>query len=146
METTFQPSRSILRSRITIIEAIELTLLALAVWCLALLANLSEPLLDTVALFALLVALELVVLGSWAIYNLYIRIARAGGQIVDIGLWITASLLTASYTFWAWTVLDINRWIIAKLVYRGEAPVEYAWSTRSKQVRKVWEQIRKDAV
>jgi hypothetical protein len=82
-------------------------------------------------------------LGSWAIFNGYIRVARAGGRIVDIGLWVIASALTASYTFWAWSILDINRIIISKLFYRGDAPVELAWSWRSKQVRKAWEQAQK---
>jgi hypothetical protein len=60
-----------------------------------------------------------------------------------VGLWIIAAMLTASYTFWAWTILDVNRWLMQKLVYRGAAPVEYAWSARSKQIRKAWEQARK---
>jgi hypothetical protein len=88
---------------------------------------------------------EGILLGSWVVYNVYIRIARAGGRIVDIGLWILASVLTSSYTFWAWTILDINRLLVAKLFYRGEAPVEYAWSITSKQVRKLWEQAQKTA-
>jgi hypothetical protein len=94
-------------------------------------------------LFSLFVVIEGGLLGSWAIYNLYIRIARAGGRRVDVGLWIIAAAATGSYTFWAWTILDINRWIMKKLFYRGEAPVEYAWSSRSKQVRKAWEAARK---
>ena len=62
---------------------------------------------------------------------------------MDIGLWVIASLATGSYTFWAWTILDINRLLMAKLFYRGEAPVEYAWSVRSKQIRKLWERAQK---
>ena len=88
---------------------------------------------------------EGLLLGSWAIYNVYIRIARAGGRIVDIALWVVASLATGSYTFWAWTILDVNRFIMSRLFYCGEAPLEYAWSARSKQVRKGWEQMRKAA-
>jgi hypothetical protein len=30
-----------------------------------------------------------------------------------------------------------------KLFYRGEAPVEFAWSVRSKAIRKAWEEARK---
>ena len=82
-------------------------------------------------------------LGTWAIYNAYIRIARAAGRTLDVIIWILASLATGTYTFWAWTILDINRFLLSRIVYRGEAPVEYAWSTRSKQVRRIWEQMQK---
>jgi hypothetical protein len=34
---------------------------------------------------------------------------------------------------------------MSKLFYRGEAPVEYAWSARSKLGRKLWEQTQKAA-
>ena len=94
-------------------------------------------------MLSLLLIIEGGLLGSWGIYNIYIRLARAGGRRVDVGLWIIAAAATGSYTFWAWTILDINRWIMKKLFYRGEAPVEYAWSSRSKQVRKAWEAARK---
>ena len=62
---------------------------------------------------------------------------------MDIALWMIASAFTGSFTFWAWTVLDLNRLLVAKLFYQGQAPVEYAWSVKSKQVRKRWERIRK---
>jgi hypothetical protein len=89
---------------------------------------------------------QIIFLGSWAIYNVYIRIARAGGRTVDIGIWILASLATGTYTFWAWLILDVNRFLMSKLFYRGEAPVEYAWSWRSKQIRKLWEQTKKASI
>jgi hypothetical protein len=60
-----------------------------------------------------------------------------------MGLWILTSILTASYAFWVLTFLDLNRFLMAKVFYRGDAPVEYAWSSHSKQVRKLWEQMRK---
>jgi hypothetical protein len=91
----------------------------------------------------LIEAIELALLGSWVIYNVHIRIARAAGRMVDIGLWIIASALTGSYIFWAWTILDVNRYVMAKLFYRGKAPVEYAWSIRSKQIRNMWGQTQK---
>jgi hypothetical protein len=145
MEATFQPSLQHLRTRIIVIEAIELAVLGFGLWGLLALipGNPSTPaLLDLMFYFVLT---EGILLGSWVLYNVYIRIARAGGRIVDIGLWILASVLTSSYTFWAWTILDINRLLVAKLLYRGEAPVEYAWSITSKQVRKLWEQAQKAA-
>lgn len=82
----------------------------------------------------------------WGVYLLYIRLARAGGGVVDVGLWILMAAITSSFTFWCWTALDINRFIMAKLFYRGETPVEYAWSARSKGRRREWEQARKAAM
>jgi hypothetical protein len=144
METTFEPSLlQNFQSRITVIEAIELTFLTLGVWCLGAYNDIRTGGADLAELISFLVIFEIIVLGSWAIYNLYIRIARAAGQSLDIAIWVLSSIATASYTFWAWTILDINRFIVSRLLYRGEAPVEFAWSSRSKQVRKLWEQARK---
>ncbi len=81
----------------------------------------------------------------WGVYLLYIRLARWGGATLDVGLWIIASLVTATFTFWCWSVLDINRLILSKLLYNGEAPVEFAWSATSKRRRKEWEAARKSA-
>lgn len=144
METALQPSLpQQLRTRITIIEAIELALLGFGLWSLIALipGNTSTP--DVLSLMIFLVFTEGILLGSWVLYNVYIRIARVGGSKIDIALWILAAALTGSYTFWAWTILDINRLIMAKLFYQGQAPVEYAWSTRSKQGRKFWEQAQR---
>lgn len=79
----------------------------------------------------------------WGSYLLYIRLARWGGPLVDVGLWVLMAFITSSATFWVWSVLDVNRWIMSKLFYRGEAPLEYAWSQASKRRRKEWEQARK---
>jgi len=143
MEMTMQSSHQSFRNKIVTIEAIEFAALGFGLWCLIAFAsgNTSDFSFFDLLIFFLLT--EGIFFGSWAIYNLFIRIARAGGRRVDIRLWILAAGLTGSYTFWAWTILDINRLIVKKLFYRGEAPVEYAWSARSKQVRKVWEQARK---
>ena len=83
---------------------------------------------------------------NWLVYRLYMFISERGGKIVDILLWIGAAALTTSFTFWSWTVMDINRWIVAKLFYRGPAPVAYAWSYNSKLRRKMWNQARKQGV
>ncbi len=143
METTMESSFSNIRSKLALIEFIELGSLGFAVWCLGAI-TIIETKAGFVELISFLIGLEGIILGSWAIYNGYIRVARAGGRLVDYGLWIVASLATASYTFWAWSILDINRLVVSKLLYRGDAPVEYAWSGRSKQVRKVWEKARKE--
>lgn len=142
METTLQPSLSPLRSKITIIEAIELSFLTFGVWCLGALTDIRNGSVDVYELLTFLIGLGLIVLGSWLIYNVYIRVARAGGRHVDVVLWILASIFTGSYTFWAWTILDINRLLMTKIFYQGEAPVEYAWSAKSKYVRKMWEKTR----
>ena len=143
METTFEPTlQQNFRSKIALLEFIELSALGFALWVFGAFNAISsgESFFDQIDF---LIGLELIVLGSWAIYNVYIRVARAGGRMVDIAIWIIASLVTASYTFWAWTILDINRWLVSKLFYRGEAPVEYAWNARSKQIRRAWEQAQK---
>lgn len=143
METVFQPSLSPLRSKITIIEAIELAILTFGIWSLATLVDSSDGSMNYSEVFTYLIGLELIVLGSWVIYNVYIRIARLAGRRVDIALWVIASALTGSYTFWAWTILDLNRLLMARLFYQGEAPLEYAWSAKSKHVRKLWEQAQR---
>lgn len=143
MENTIEPSFSNIRNKLALIEAIELASLGFAIWCLGAASAIGSPEGSFSELFPFLLGLEGIILGSWALYNGFIRVARAGGRIVDIGLWIIASGLTASYTFWAWSILDINRLIVSKSLYRGNAPVELAWSARSKQVRKTWEQARK---
>ncbi len=139
MENQVKSPLQALRNKIVLIEAIELAMLGFVFWILASLITIGAPDVGLSNLIVFFIMLEGGLLGSWLIYNLYIRIARAGGRSIDIALWVIATVVTASYTFWAWTILDINRWIIAKLFYRGVAPVEYAWSVRSKQIRKVWE-------
>lgn len=143
MEVAMQSSPQGFRSKIAMIEFVELASLGFLLWCLGTIVSIGKPDSSFSDLTTFLVITEGILLGSWAIYNLYIRIARAGGRFVDVGLWVVASLLTASYTFWAWIILDGNRFLMSKLFYRGDAPVEYAWSARSKQVRKLWEQARK---
>jgi len=139
MENQITSPMQMLRSKITVIEALELSVLGFVLWVLVSLITIGAPDVGISNLIIIFIMVEGGLLGSWLIYNLYIRIARAGGKVVDIGLWITATIFTASYTFWAWTILDINRWLMAKLFYRGEEPVEFAWSVRSKQIRKMWE-------
>jgi hypothetical protein len=127
------------------IEAIELTAIGFLLWFLIAILSVNTPDSSFIELIIFFVIFEGILLGSWAIYNAYIRIARAGGKIIDIVLWIIATGLTGSYTFWAWSILDINRIIVSKFLYLGDAPVELAWSARSKQVRKAWEKAQKEA-
>src|ERR1700752_137835 len=147
METTFESSSGsalqALRTRIALIEFIELGSLGFALWCFFVLASPKTADSSLLDLIVFLAVTEGAFLGSWAIYNIYIRIARAGGRFVDVALWILASLLTSTYTFWAWSILHLNRLLMSKLLYLGEAPVEFAWSSSSKQVRKAWEKARK---
>ena len=144
-----------LRSNLTALEAVELPLLIaglcapILIWYTIDMArvapNIQEALTTAVWSVFFGLAAMLAGLALWGVYLLYIRIARWGGPAVDVGLWLICSLATATFTFWCWTVLDINRWIIAKLLYRGEAPVEFAWSAPSKRRRKDWEAARKAA-
>jgi hypothetical protein len=143
METTLQPSSQSLRNKIVVIEAIELASLGFFLWCFGAFVAMRTPQASFSDQIVFLFITEGILLGSWSMYNVYIRIARAGGRFVDVGIWIIASLLTTSYTFWAWTILDLNRRFIARQFYRGEAPIEYAWSIRSKQIRKAWEKAQK---
>ena len=131
------------RNKIAMIEAIELASIGFVGWCLIAALSVNTPDSSIVDLIIFLLITEGGLLGSWAIYNLYIRVARATGRFMDVLIWIIAAGLTGSYTFWAWSILDINRLIVSKLLYRGDAPVELAWSARSKQVRKAWEKARK---
>ncbi|HZM21525.1 MAG TPA: hypothetical protein VFC02_07270 [Anaerolineales bacterium] len=147
METTFESSsESVLqsvRNKIALMEFIELGVIGFALWCFFLLASPNTPNSTPLELVIFLAVTEGMLLGSWALYNIYIRIARAGGRFVDVALWVLASLLTSTYTFWAWSILDLNRLLISKFLYLGEAPVEFAWSSRSKQIRKIWEKSKK---
>lgn len=143
METQITSPLQALRNKITLIELLELSTLGFGLWVIVSLLTIGAPDVGLLNLIVVFIMIEGGLLGSWLIYNLYIRIARAGGKAVDIGLWVIATTVTASYTFWAWTILDVNRWLMKKLFYRGEAPVEFAWSVRSKAIRKAWEEARK---
>jgi hypothetical protein len=142
METTFQPSYSVIRSKITTIEAIELSVIGFLFTALTALIPTDTPM-DLMTFVIGFFVLEAFLLGSWAIYLAYIRLTRGLHRRLDIRLRFLLAFLTSTYTLWAWIILDINRWLIARLLYRGEAPVEYAWSSRSKQARKEWEQANK---
>lgn len=143
MEATFEPSVPTIRNKIALIEAIELFLIASGLWLLVALTSPGTPDQSLVDLIIFFFIFQGIFLGSWAIYNSYIRIARAAGRTLDVAIWVLASLATGTYTFWAWSILDVNRFIMSRLFYRGEAPVEYAWSWRSKHIRKLWEQAKK---
>ena len=143
LQSSSQTSMQNFRTRVALIEFIELAVLGFVFWCFGAIVAINNPDINPLDQIIFLGITEGILLGSWAIYNGYIRVARAGGKIVDVGIWVIASILTSSYTFWAWTILDLNRILISKLFHRGDAPVEFAWSAHSKKVRKVWEQTRK---
>jgi hypothetical protein len=127
-----------LRTNLYLLELLELTIVGLVLATLmnVVAPNVGENPSQTNAL--MMVVVPLLLIGCWFLYMTYIKIARAGGKVVDILLWVGASIATASFTFWCWTILDLNRFILAKALYRGAVPVEYAWSHASKQRRKVW--------
>jgi hypothetical protein len=142
METTIQPSSQNFRTKITTIEAIELALTGFALWVLFMINSINMPEQSLEGVIGLFVVIEVFLLGLWAIYNAYIRIARDCSSRVDVRLRILAAAATGTYTLWAWIILDINRFLMSKIFYQGEAPVEYAWSVRSKQRRGEWEKAR----
>ncbi len=149
MEATFEPSVSTLRAKINAIrtkmaaiEAVELSSIGFLFWGLLMMIPTDPPATISVAV-VLLIVVEGALLGSWGIYLAYIRLTRGMYSRLDIRLRFAIAALTGLYTFWAWIILDINRWIMAKLVYRGEAPVEYLWSAKSKLARKEWETAQK---
>lgn len=142
MEAVFEPSVSTIRTKMAAIEAIELSIIGILFWGLFVMIP-TETQLDLVTMIVALVVFEGAILGSWAIYLAYIRLTRGLYPRADVRLRIGIAALTGMYTFWAWIVLDINRWILSKLIYQGEAPVEYAWSSKSKLARKEWEQAQK---
>ncbi|HSL29528.1 MAG TPA: hypothetical protein VK900_10040 [Anaerolineales bacterium] len=145
METTLQPSlQQNARMRLAVIEAVELASLAFGFWALIMLLQLIAP--DKTNLtddLIFLAVTEVIVLGSWAIYNLYIRVARTLGPVLGHLIWVVAVIGTGSYFLWAWILLDANRFLMSRLFYRGEAPVEYSFSPRSRQRRYDWEEARK---
>ena len=142
MENTFEPSLPSFLTKMAAIEAMELSILGFLFGGLLLLIPTETPTTPMVAI-GILVIIQGIILGSWAIYLLYIRLTRGLYPRVDLRLRIVLAILTSTYTLWAWLILDINRWMLAKLIYQGEAPVEYAWSSRSKLARKEWEQANK---
>lgn len=143
MNTQSNSNSEGIRSKLALLEAIELATLGLFVTFLLALASIGDPEVGIGNIFSAMLLFEGAIFLMWGSYNLFIRLARAGGRAVDVGLWVIAATLTASITFWGWTALDINRFILSKLFYRGEAPVEYAWSSRSKQNRKEWEKMHR---
>lgn len=142
MEATFEPSVSTIRTKMATIEAVELSTIGFLLSVLLMLIPTETPTTIPLAI-GLFIIIEGAILGSWAIYLAYIRLTRGLYPRADVRLRIGIAALTSTYTLWAWIILDINRWILAKLIYRGEAPVEYAWSSKSKLVRKEWEQAQK---
>ena len=142
MENTFEPSLPGFLTKMAAVEAMELSILGFLFGGLLLLIPTETPTTLVVAI-GILVIIQGAILGSWAIYLLYIRLTRGLDPRVDLRLRIAIALLTSTYTLWAWLILDINRWVLARLIYQGEAPVEYAWSSRSKLIRKEWEQSQK---
>ena len=142
METTIQPSVPGFLNKMAAIEALELSFLGFLFWGLLMLIPTETP--NTLeVVIGFLVIIQGIILGSWAIYLAYIRLTRGLYPRADFRLRIVLAIFTSTYTLWAWLILDFNRWILSKLIYRGEAPVEYAWSSRSKLERKLWEQQRK---
>ncbi|MFT3890567.1 MAG: hypothetical protein QM730_02945 [Anaerolineales bacterium] len=131
MDTTFQPSIPSFLKKLAVIEFFELSILGFVLWGLLMLIPTETP--NTLPiLIGFFIIIEGIILGSWSIYLAYIRLTRGLYPRADLRLRIVLAIVTSTYTLWAWLFLDANRWVLAKLIYRGEAPVEYAWSSQSK--------------
>lgn len=138
-----------IRNSIIKIEAIELFVISLLLGGLLGLLMLVVPTeeqnlaANLVAAFFGAVLPFVALFGLWGLYLGYNALSRAGGCFVDLGLWWLIHILTAGISAIIAAVFDLNRWIMSKIFYRGEAPVEYAWSFKSKAIRKAWEAERK---
>lgn len=142
MDNTFEPSFPNLLGRMAVIEAVEFTVFGFMLWGLFVFIPTETPTTLAVAIGGLIV-IQGAILGSWLLYLAYVRLTRGLYPRADLRLRIALAIFTSTYTLWAWLFFDINRWILSKLIYRGEAPVEYAWSSKSKLARKEWEQAQK---
>jgi hypothetical protein len=131
-----------IRANIHLIELTELGTLGVA---FAGLANVLAPPDSLSITFFSLVLAPGALWALWGIYMLFITIGRATGRRVEFAIWIVAAAMTASFTFWCWTVLDINRLLMSKLFYQGSRPVEYAWRTDSKQRARRYDAMRRSA-
>jgi hypothetical protein len=122
-----------IRRKLRLVEAIELGVLTVALVLLA--GNNSQSGSDTLLI---LLSFFITFLFFWGWYLLHIRLARAGGTWVDVILWIIEGVFTLGVSVVALLIFDINRFIMVRLFYRGDAPVEYACSPGSKARFKSW--------
>jgi hypothetical protein len=143
MENTFQPCLPSFRSKVAAIEAMELCAIGFSMWGLHLLIPGNTADTPLFVLILILFLIEGFLLGSRPIYIAYIRLSRAVGRYIRYGLWMAAIFLSASILLWSGVVLDVNRFLLAKWLYRGEAPVEFAISWRSRERRRLWEQMQR---
>ena len=144
MDAQSNPPAQGIRSNLIAIEAIEQAIVFTLLYWWYTNANVEFSDVDEViSWFEFYFVLEIGLFVNWGIYNGFIRATRVCGLGRDIQLWIIWTLATGSATLFITTILDINRLIMSKLFYRGEAPVEYAWSHESKQRRRAWEADRK---
>lgn len=138
-EQAAQLESSIIRKDVGLLQRLRRNLLAieacaLVVWSvvLALLTGRNDILLSNI--LALIVALGF----FWSCYLLHIRVARAGGPRVDVILLIIEAIVTVGVSIAVGIALDIHRYILAKLFYRGDAPVQYAFNPNSKVRYQEW--------
>jgi len=85
---------------------------------------------------------------AWLVYAICIRLARAlGGQAGPVALWILigfAVFLSGGTIIVLITVLDLNRFLVSRLLYRGAKPVEYIWNQNSLDRRRAWDEMMKE--
>ena len=93
METVMKPSYPAFRNKIAMIEAIELSSIGFVLWSLIALFSVNTPASSFFELLTFLLIIEGILLGSWGIYNAYIRIARAGGKVSRLQLYLEARFM-----------------------------------------------------
>lgn len=137
-----------LRTRLHALEAIEITMIGLGIT--AVMGAVVAPqqitaigpwgfLLELVSVGVLLTLGPLL---AWSLYTGFVVIT-CPALVLDLGLWLAASALTSGFAILFFTAFDLNRLLVAALLYRGEAPVAYAWSYGSKRRRREWLRARR---
>lgn len=131
------------RQNILVLEAIELTVLFILLGLFTVWLGMSdgapsdELLINIIVVLFVMGGAVVSVLVAWGMYLLVIRIMRR------LPLWIFVPLVIVSGGLALGVVVvislfDLNRLMLARLLYNGEAPVEYFWSKESSQALEAW--------
>ncbi len=137
-----------IRHNIYFLEMTEWVLLGLAVTILGHVAEGSmHTLIVEIALFpSIWKVFSLIFWFIWGIYLLLIRWIRWYLPVPDWVLLILVLLSggVAIVVYGSILLFDVNRLILVKTVYVGEAPVEYFWEKASTKRLQAWKQARKE--
>lgn len=85
-----------------------------------------------------------IVLCAWAFYLLMVFIWRTTSIWLLVGLAVlSGGIAIGVYAFLG--LFDLNRLMLDKVAYRGEAPLEYFWNKESSENLREWKKARKAA-